>query len=182
MKNKMVWHQLVMLVFAVVVVLYKWWSKNIALDIQILWWLLGYVLGFAAVFADRVVYVMLMREERLSERVVEALGDGNYLGALKKLLEERHDQKELVMRSALFLIVWEVLAVFVATSVENNFGRGLVLGMGCHLFFDLLADYLYDRTRFDLWFWQVKRNVSVMEKNIFVYLSLLGFGVLMFIL
>jgi hypothetical protein len=87
---------------------------------------------------------------------------------IKLLLTERYEQKELVMRSAMFLVVWVVLAFFTATSVTNFFARGFVLGIGTHLVFDLIYDYKTDKERLDLWFWQIKRTLEPEEKRWFV--------------
>jgi len=53
-----------------------------------------------------------------------------------------------------------------------------VLGIGVHLIFDLVFVYFWDHTRFDLWFWQIKREVGSEEKRWFVILVSIIFGLL----
>lgn len=108
---------------------------QIRLDLNLIWWWLGGVLGFLFVFSDRLVYA---------------------------LVSNREEQKHLVMRSALFVVIWAVLAIFTATSVGTGFPRGFVLGLGTHLIFDLWWDYRSSGREIELWFWQVK-NVTKME-------------------
>lgn len=67
-----------------------------------------------------------------------------------------------VMRSALFIVIWAVLAIFTATSVGTGFPRGFVLGLGTHLIFDLWWDHRAGGRDIELWFWQI-RNVTKKE-------------------
>jgi hypothetical protein len=105
--------------------------------------------------------------ETLNLKLKEVKKD-NVLSGIKLLLSEDFDQKELVMRSFMFLVVWVVLAFFAMTSVVNSFARGFMLGMGTHLMFDLIYDYIYDKMRLDEWFWQIKRTLEPEEKLWFV--------------
>jgi|SRR3989339_1068396 len=178
MKNKLVWHQIVLLGIVVVLSLLKIISGNMSLGLSMLWWWLGAVIGFLLVFGDRLVHVILMKEEPLSRKIADLFGKGRYIQTAESLVAERHEQKELVMRSALFVIVWIVLAVFTVTSASNTFARGFVLGVGIHLFFDLITDYRWNRERFDLWFWQIKRELPEQEKRIFVWVGTVLFAAL----
>lgn len=127
------------------------------------------MIGFLFVFGDRLVYSLVSRpDETLSVKVKELFIRGRMTEGIKLLLTERYEQKELVMRSAMFLVVWVVLAFFTATSVTNFFARGFVLGIGTHLVFDLIYDYKTDKERLDLWFWQIKRTLEPEEKRWFV--------------
>lgn len=160
-----------MVLFGVLGVLILWSviNKSFVFNLNLLWWLLGTLIGFLFVFGDRLVYSLVSRpDETLSVKVKELFVRGRMTEGLKLLLAERYDQKELVMRSAIFLVVWAVLAFFAMTSVTDHFARGLVLGIGTHLIFDLIYDFREDKERLDQWFWQIKRTLEPEEKRWFV--------------
>ena len=144
-------------------------NKTFVFNISLLWWLLGAMVGFLFVFLDRFFYSILSKpDETLSLRIRELFGQRDIVGGIKLLLAERYDQKELVMRSAMFVVVWIVLAFLTTTSVLSFFGRGFVLGIGTHLIFDLIYDFVKDKERLDVWFWQIKRTLEPEEKFWFV--------------
>jgi hypothetical protein len=146
-------------------------TGNFIFGLDLLWWLLGAIIGFLFVFSDRLVYSFLMKpEEALGKRLKDLFAEKKFVEGLTALLSEIHEQKELVMRSFLFLIVWLVMALLTVTSVSSAFARGFMLGIGIHIVFDLIYDYFWNHTRFDLWFWQIKREVSIEEKRWFVIL------------
>ncbi len=146
----------------------KFWLVDWQWSVGLLWWLLGAVLGFVFVFGDRFIYRLFYNQK----------GEGGVRDEAKRLLKEDYDQKELVTRSFLFLILWLVLAFFAVTSVVNFFGRGFVLGVGIHLVFDLIFDYTKDKGRLDEWFWQIKRTLEPEEKRGFVVFVSVAFVLL----
>jgi len=182
MKNKVVLHQFVLIGVLVVVTAWKLITGREFLGADLVWWWLGAIIGFLIVFADRLVYILLMRDEPLSKKFGEMFSGGRYLQSVEALMYERYEQKELVMRSALFIFAWVIMAVFAATSVNNPFGRGFILGLGTHLTFDLISDYYGNKERFNLWFWQVKRELPEGEKSLFVLVMAVAFIFLGFIL
>lgn len=168
-KGKLWLHQVSLFGVLGVLVLWSVLNKTFIFDINLMWWLLGAMIGFLFVFLDRFVYSVLSKpNETLNLRVRELFGQSNFVEGLRLLLAERYDQKELVMRSAMFVVVWIVLAFFTATSVLNLFARGFMLGIGTHLVFDLVYDFVKDKERLDLWFWQIKRTLEPEEKFGFV--------------
>ncbi len=138
-------------------------------------------MGFVFVFSDRLFNSLVAKpNEVLNVRIKDLFSQGKVTGGLKLLLEERYDQRELVMRSFLFIIVWVILAIFTMTSVTNFFARGFVLGIGIHLIFDLIYDFITDKERLDMWFWQIKRTLEPEEKRWFVVIALVIFIFLAF--
>lgn len=133
--NKLVWHQVILFSIFLGLTLLRVLKGQVGFDLNLIWWWLGGMLGFLFVFCDRLVYALVSNREK---------------------------QKHLVMRSALFMAIWAVLAIFTATSVGTGFPRGFVLGLGTHLVFDLWWDYRFGRRDIELWFWQVK-NVTKAE-------------------
>ncbi len=180
-KNKLVLHQIVLFGFLGILVLWSVIRGSFVFNLDLLWWLLGAVLGFLFVFGDRVVYLLVSNpNEALSIKIKDLLKQNKIGEGTELLLKERYDQKELVMRSFLFLIVWIAMAFFAMTSVVNAFARGLILGIGMHIEFDLIYDYLFDKERLDLWFWQIKRTLEPEEKFWFVVITGFAFILLAF--
>lgn len=140
------------------------------IDLYLLWWWLGALLGFSFIFLDRLYYAFWQHpEETLSIKMKDLIARGELVKGLVSVLEERADQTKLAMRSVLFLGAWVVLGIFALTSVGAPFGRGFMLGMGLHLVFDLLADY-FDRGRdVRLWFWQIRRELREPEVRTVVW-------------
>lgn len=161
-KGKLWLHQMVLFGVLGVLVLWSVLDRSFVFNISLLWWLLGAMIGFLFVFLDRFVYSIFSNPNETLK---------NFAGGLRLLLAERYDQKELAMRSAMFLAVWIVLAFFTATSVTNFFARGFVLGIGTHLIFDLIYDFRKDKERLDIWFWQIKRTLEPEEKFWFVVIA-----------
>ena len=181
MKDKISLHQYVLFGFLALMILGKILSGSFTFDLGLLWWLLGAVVGFLFVFTDRFVYSFLMKpDEALGTRLKDLFVGKKFDEGLILLLNERHEQKELVMRSFLFVVVWVVMAILTLTSIISPFGRGFMLGIGIHLVFDLIFDYFWNKERFEQWFWQIKRVVSPEEKRWFVIIVSTAFILLSF--
>lgn len=179
MRDKLALHQYVLFGVLIFLLLFKLITGNFILSTDLLWWLLGAMLGFIFVFTDRFIYSFLMKpDEAMAMRLKDLFGEKKFTEGMMMLLSERHEQKELMMRSFLFLVVWVILALLTVTSISNPFGRGFMLGIGTHLVFDLVYDYYLNQIRFNLWFWQIKREVSVQEKRWFVMLMVIIFCLL----
>ena len=169
MRDKISLHQYVLFGTLAILILWKIVTRNFSFDLGLLWWLLGAIIGFLFVFTDRFVYSFLMKpEEALGKRLKDLFDGKRFNEGLYLILNERHEQRELIMRSFLFVVVWIVLAVLTITSITSPFGRGFMLGMGIHLSFDLIYDYFWNKERFEQWFWQIKREVGTEEKRWFV--------------
>jgi hypothetical protein len=178
-KGKLWFHQVVLFGVLGVLLLLNLIKGSFVFNVSLLWWLLGAVIGFLFVFGDRVVYSLVVNaDDSLRVRFGEIFRKGNFVKELNLLLLEEYDQKELVARSFLFLVVWTTLAFFAMSSVVNSFARGLVLGIGIHLIFDMIYDYVKDKEKFDLWFWQIKRTLEPEEKRWFVIIMSLVFVLL----
>jgi len=168
-KGKIWFHEVAIFGVLAILILWSILNKNFVFNLGLLWWLLGALIGFLFVFLDRFFYSVITNpNEMMGIRLRELFGQRNYVEGIKLLLEEKYDQKELIMRSFLFLLMWIVLAFFTITSVVNLFPRGLMLGIGTHLIFDLIYDYTHDKERLDKWFWQIKRTLEPEEKFWFV--------------
>ena len=164
--DKLALHQYVLFGIIGLLILLGLATGNFVFGINLLWWMLGAMMGFLFVFSDQLINSLLMNpSETLRLRSKELFDRKKINEELLVLLNERHEQKELVMRSFLFLLTWVILAFFTITSVNSQFARGLILGIGTHLVFDFIYDYFRNRERFDNWFWQIKRTISEKEKT-----------------
>lgn len=181
-KRKLWLHQLVLFGVLGILILWSVVNRSFVFNLDWLWWLLGAMIGFLFVFLDLIFYKIISKpKEIFGLKIKELFVRKNFLNEVRLLLAEESDQKEQVMRSAMFLVVWVVLAFFTMTSVVNFFARGFMLGIGTHLLFDLVYDFVYDKERLDLWFWQIKRTLEPEEKRWFVMIVggifvLLAFG------
>lgn len=165
-KDKLLLHQYILFGVILVLILIGLLTGNFVFGVDLLWWMLGAVFGFMFVFSDRLINSLLSNpSESLSLRMKDLFGQKKFTEGILLLLEERHEQKELVMRSFLFFVVWVILAFFTITSVNSQFARGLMLGIGTHLMFDFSYDYFWDKDRFNSWFWQIKRTLDENEKK-----------------
>lgn len=150
-----------------------------SLGVDILWWWLGGVVGFLFVFLDRMVYAFWQKpDETLSIKMKDLFAQGKILRGLALSLQERREQKNLMMRSIVFLFAWVVLGLFAVTSVVSPFGRGFMLGLGLHLAFDLMWDYVSRDRNVGMWFWQIKREFSETEKKVVTWGFVVIFGFL----
>lgn len=156
-ERKLIAHQLVL--FGVLLSLTGWrlltgkWS----LGIDLYKWWLGAVVGFLFVFTDRLVWAFWQHpEETLAIRMRELFAGGKLWEGLVLTLRERREQKKMMIRSVLFLAIWVVLTVLVISSTVDSFPRGFMLGMGIHLGFDLVSDYLGKGRDIKWWLWQIK--------------------------
>lgn len=172
MRNKLLWHQVVLFLILIVLTVVRFFSQGRVPSAIWLYWWLGAILGFLFVFFDRLIYTLVNSEEVGSMRIKELFSRGKIIEALATMLAERENQKGLVMRSSLFVVIWAILSVFTATSVSSGIARGFVLGIGTHLIFDLAWDYFTDGTKIPFWFWKVKK-ITKTEMDWFVRGSLL---------
>lgn len=174
--SKLVWHQVILILVLLFLTAVRLITRRWNFDIDLFWWWLGGVVGFLFVFSDRLIHSLVSNpKEILSVKVRDLIGRGRIAEGLALTLLEREKQENLMMRSALFIVVWLILAFWTATSIANNFPRGFILGLGTHLVFDLLWDYSLPAGRQEgkgrdmgHWFWQVKRKLSLLEIRGFV--------------
>lgn len=162
--GKMTWHQV--LLFSVLIGLTVWRlvSHQWGFGFYILSWWLGGVFGFMFVFGDRLIDALATPGQDVwVNEAWKALKDRQFRKASNIVLEERKKVNNLTMRSEIFVAVYLVLAFWTMTSGFSMFGRGFVLGLGLHLFFDLIWDF--KNKGVDHWFWHIKRPLTEKEKT-----------------
>jgi len=172
--------QIFVLYFGVITVL-RILGGNISFDL-INWWI-GGLIGMWFVIVDRVAYVYFTRpHEQLSIQVKGLVNQRRYVEALRLINHRKDEQKNLAIRSVLFVGVWILLALFVLTSSGSLFAVGLVMGVGLHLLYDMVVD-LNDIGKLRSWlFWPVKRMVSDDEARVVVAIYGFMFVILSFLM
>jgi hypothetical protein len=95
------------------------------------------------------------------------------------LLKDRKDeQRQLAVKSVLFIAVWIPLALFVATSSDSILAKGFSMGVGLHLLIDIWLDW-GDKNKLKAWlFWPIKRELT--DQELIVVVS--GFGMMFFLI
>jgi hypothetical protein len=93
-KDKVVVHQYVLFGVLALLILFKIVMGNFLFGLELLWWLLGGMIGFLFVFTDRFIYSFLMKpDEAMGTRLKDLFGQGKFAEGVIILLNERHEQK-----------------------------------------------------------------------------------------
>lgn len=144
-------------------------------SISMLWWSLGVTMGFVFVFADRLIFHLVSEPEKIMGiKMKQLFRQGKLVEGMAVALEERSNDKGLIMRSILFLAIYIVLAFWTMASVPGAWQRGFVLGIGIHLFFDFWWDFAMKKG-VDNWFWQLPIRLSKTEEKVLVFfMSMVG--------
>lgn len=152
-------------------------------QVETLWLLTGGLLGMVMPVVDRLVYVYYVQpQEQLSVHVKALVARRRLVEALRLLSDRRLEQVKLAMNNVLFVVGWVGLAVFMVTSSGSELARGVMLGVGLDLVYDMVTDlkqkdYLVSRL-----FWPVKRRLGWVEARnvmwgvgvVFIVVSLLS--------
>lgn len=139
---------------------------------QFLLWLVGGVVGWYLLVADRLLWVYFSHpKEKMSLYIKDLVKKGKFKQVILDLEKYKDYQKHLSFRSALFQVVWVALAFFTITSTPSFFGKGLVMALGLHLLIDEWEDQLKDPNILNSWlFWQIKRKITLQEQKTFLWL------------
>lgn len=92
--------------------------------------------------------------------------------------ELRTEPKQLITRSAAFILAYIVLALFVITSTGNYIGIGLIFGIGLTLLSELYAIKDLPEAFNQKFLFQLKRPLTYLEINRLVH----GFGIAFLVL
>lgn len=148
----------------------NWWPFEINELLRWVWWLLGTGVGVMILFLDRVAYTFAYPTEQLSQQFTWLVKRKNYVQAMELLDLRRGEQEKLTFRSALFMVVWILLAFFALTSTSAMFGKGVVMGLMLHILYDAWRLQKEDPGKLSTrLFWQIKRGFSNEEKLTFLW-------------
>lgn len=151
-----------LVVYLALITLLRW-----SWDASLIWLWVGGLAGFYFNYLDRLIYALLVKpDEQLSLHLKHLIRHGRYLD-IPRLLQARGDeQAHLLTRSALFMVVWVPLAIFVMSSTSSQFAASMVMTIALRLIIDMLKGW-HDLATVSRWlFWQIKRPVSVMETKV----------------
>ena len=134
------------------------------------WWVVGVVVGVMILFLDRLVYVYSYPNEQLSRTMMYHYAQKDYVNMLAVIDLRRNEQNKLTFRSALFMVVWVLLAFFALTSTAGLFGKGVVMGLMLHILIDAWSLQKIDSQRLnERLFWQIGRTVRMEEQLVLMY-------------
>lgn len=178
MKKEITTHSLYLVVFSIVVILLKRYFLPLNLNSALVCglFLLGGVIGTILPDIDHLIYVYFLKPQDLtSQRVNYMLGKVEIWNTFEVLAITREERKQLIFHTALFQVIFWVLAFLVVSSSGSIFGRGLVLAFALHLIVDQLID-LMKLDNLDNWFrqWNI-----VLDKNKYMFYWMGNLGVLL---
>lgn len=177
MKKELFVHFAFLISFFILITLFKRW---IALSYWPFW--VGGVVGTLLPDIDHFLYVYLLRPQELtSQRVSYLLQKREIINSIDLLASTRYERTNLIFHTALFQIIFLVLAFLIISSSGNLFGRGLVLAFYLHLVIDQFVDLMQIGTLSN-WFSQM--NIVLDSQKTVLYwvanlLVLLFFGLLL---
>jgi hypothetical protein len=138
---------------------------------------IGGLIGTMLPDLDHLIYIYFLRPYELtSQRAAHLLGQRDVLSTLRLLAVTRYERNKIIFHTALFQIIFTVLALLIVTSSGSLLGRGIVLGFLLHLLVDQLVDYQETKSLSN-WFKDFPLQFTFDEKkyigvNIVVFLLL----------
>lgn len=138
---------------------------ELAVWVPVLLWITGTMAGYLVLQLDQLLDILLTNPKTNLAMTVKSYFKEHHIQYGLRLLEaNKHLQPRLTFRSALFQMVWVVLAIFTFTSTSSTFGKGFVLGIGVRLLLEQWQYYVSNRGLLRQWlFWQIKREVNQEE-------------------
>lgn len=181
MYSKGINHFIVLSLFLSILSGYRLFTGYWAIELVMLFWLVGAVLGFGLVYFDRLLAFLFYTDEKTAATVSLWLRTLKFKKILEAMNRSRTMEMKLPMRNMFFLVVYLALAFLAGFSSDNSFGRGLIWGMGLHLIFDYTWD-VFVRKSVELWSWGGKLVIGISEAKIVSVGLVIIFGMLSFIL
>ncbi|NMC36550.1 hypothetical protein GYA49_05905 [Candidatus Beckwithbacteria bacterium] len=146
--------------------LYIYWQYWLPIGL----WICGGGLGYMVLYADRLVDLYFANPDtELAYYVKAYFAKKQFKKGWQLLMYNKRLQKHLTFRSALFQVVWVLLAFFTISSTSSLFGKGFVLGLGLHLLLDEWQDFVSNKDYLRTWlFWQINKTISDQELQIYL--------------
>ncbi len=152
----------------------EFWTKALSFNFlrysfrELILWFAGAFLGAYFIKLEQIFYVYFTHPEEALSVEVKNLINQKRKKEVWQLLRQRVGEQKLAFRSALFQVIWVVLAFFVLTSTSSVFGKTLVMAIGLYL---LLKEWeaMLDKKEINWLFWQVKRVIAPKEQKIFLW-------------
>ena len=158
-------------------------SKGVLVSLfwELILWFSGAILGGYFIKLDQLFYVYFTQPEAPLSLEIKSLLKQKRNKEAWNLFRQRVGEQRLAFRSALFQVVWVVLAFFTLTSTNIIFGKTVVMAVGLHLLLDEWEAVLSGR---DIsWiFWQIKREITSKEQKGFLWIMTGAFSLLTLLL
>jgi len=141
------------------------------LDINLVWFWLGGVLGMLFTYVDRFIHVYFTKpHEQLSETIKHLVSSNRIKETFRTLKNRGSEQRYLAARSVFFMGAFIPAAFYVITSTGSAIATGLVMGIGLNLVIDSLMG-IKDLGQLKWWlFWPIKRDFSDREAKLVVWI------------
>lgn len=175
---------LVFVIYFGLILLFRLLSRDFSLFLRWhqLFFVIGGFVGMLIGLMDKIVYAYVTKpEDEFSVRVRGMIKHRQILGAIFALLDDQNEDRHLATTNVLFLGVWVLLGLFVVTSSLNGFARGLIMGIGLLLSYDLVIDLRRPHYLMKRLFWPINRQIEESETKILVYFFLGAFVFLSFL-
>lgn len=141
-----------------------------------LFMLFGGLVGMGIGLVDRLVYAYVSKpEEEYSQKIRSYVKQLQFVNLLDYIVTHEDPKRHLSTTSIFFLGAWIVLALLLITSSYNGFSRGLILGIGLLLAYELFTDWKQPQRLKERLFWPVARKMTDQELKISVYTYLGAF-------
>lgn len=134
---------------------------------------LGGVIGMVLPEIDHLVYVFFANpQEVTSQRARFLCGNKQFKNCFWLLVSTTTERTKLIFHTAVFQVIFLVLAFWVVTSSSSILGRGLVLAFGLHLILDQVNQVL-EKGELTSWFWQIPVSPERKQTNIYLIVGIL---------
>src|SRR3989344_8518541 len=129
--------------------------------LQLVWLILGGILGWWLVWLDFVAFAYILHPEaQVSQYIKFQLDNRRFKKAAEMVTLRIGEFDKLTTRSALFQAAWVVLTVFTLTSTAGWFGKTMIMALGLHILIDQWQLYMKDKEALKKQlFWQIQRPI-----------------------
>ncbi|OGV95679.1 hypothetical protein A2W24_05415 [Microgenomates group bacterium RBG_16_45_19] len=149
------------------------------LDVSLVIFWLGGLIGLLMDYVDRLVYVYYVKPaEPLSLAIKRLVNKRQWQLVYIAFQHRGKEQTHLALHSVLFLLVWLVIAFYLITSSGSILTAGLVLSLGLQLAYQMAMDYKQPNKLRAWLFWQIKRTVTETEMKVVVWAYWIAFGLM----
>lgn len=169
MKKEALLHFSVLIIYFVLITLYKRWFDS---PVYLLFWI-GGIVGTLLPDFDHLIYSYISRPHDLTSQRARLMISSREVGKAADLLAiTRYERSSPIFHTAFFQIFFTAFTFFVITSTGSLLGRGLVLAFLLHLTVDQTKDYL-DTDSLDRWFYNLNVKPATQTASFYLLINFL---------
>lgn len=177
MKKELIYHYTSLLIFFLLITLYKRWFTS---PVYLFFWL-GGAIGTLLPDLDHLIYTLISRPQELtSQRVKSLLNEKQYLKAIDLLVTTRHERSMPIFHTAFFQILFLIFSFFIISSSGSLFGTGLVLAFSLHLALDQTKDF-FELGHINNWFQNLNLKLDHKDSSFYIFIYVLFIFLISFI-